>query len=175
MQTSNCLTLVSRSYRRRMISLLRLALDSKNASVAGQAPCSRRTRSNPETIPATLMTIELQSKRRHLTFRMRINRPPRHRFSAYLCQRHRLAGRNDWRARLSQPFAGYRTHDQGRVQRRQPTARWQDKSREVRGGRLAGKRAMINDLAQCVPAHDSLPIRTSHCKYRQERTSRSGT
>ena len=54
-----------------------------------------------------------------------------------------------------------------------PTARWQDKSREVRGGRSAGKRAMIKDLAQCAPAHDSLPIRTSHCKYRHQRTSRS--
>jgi hypothetical protein len=54
-----------------------------------------------------------------------------------------------------------------------PTGRWQDKSREVRGGRSAGKRAMIKDLAQCAPAHDSLPIRTSHCKYSQERASRS--
>ena len=39
----------------------------------------------------------------------------------------------------------------------QPTERWQDKSREVRGGRSAGKRAMIKDLAQCAPAHESLP------------------
>ncbi len=54
-----------------------------------------------------------------------------------------------------------------------PTERWQDKSREVRGGRSAGKRAMIKDLAQCAPAHDSLPIRTSHCNYRQQRTPRS--
>jgi len=54
-----------------------------------------------------------------------------------------------------------------------PTDRWQDKSREVRGRRSAGKRAMIKDLAQCAPAHESLPIRTSHCKYRQQRTSRS--
>ena len=53
-----------------------------------------------------------------------------------------------------------------------PTDRWQDKSREVRGGRSAGKRAMIKDLAQCAPAHESLPIRTSHCKHRQQRTSR---
>ena len=83
-----------------MIFLLRLALHSKYASAAGQAPCSRRTRSNRETNPATHpMTIGLQSNRRHLTFRMRINRPPRHRWSVYLCQRHRLADRNDWRAR----------------------------------------------------------------------------
>ena len=54
-----------------------------------------------------------------------------------------------------------------------PAARWQDKSREVRGGRSAGKSAMIKDLAQCAPAHESLPLRTSHCKYSQERTSRS--
>ena len=54
-----------------------------------------------------------------------------------------------------------------------PTDRWQDKSREVRGGRSAGKRAMIKDLAQCAPALNSLPIRTSHCKYSQERASRS--
>jgi hypothetical protein len=54
-----------------------------------------------------------------------------------------------------------------------PTARWQDKSREARGGRSAGTRAMIKDLAQCAPAHESLPDRASHCKYRQERTSRS--
>jgi hypothetical protein len=51
--------------------------------------------------------------------------------------------------------------------------RWQDKSREARGGRSAGTRAMIKDLAQCAPAHESLPDRASHCKYRQERTSRS--
>jgi hypothetical protein len=54
-----------------------------------------------------------------------------------------------------------------------PTDRWQDKSREARGGRSAGKRAMIKDLAQCAPAHDSLPIRASHCKYKQQRTSRA--
>jgi hypothetical protein len=160
MQTSNCLTLVPRPYRRRMISFLRLALDSKNASAAGQAPCSRRTRSNPETNPATLlMTIELQSNRRHLTFRVRINRAPRHQLSAYLCQRHRVAGRNDWRARLSQPFAGYRTHDQGRVQRRQPTARWQDKSREVRGGRSVGDQrlgTMCSRAAKPAHSHKSL-------------------
>jgi hypothetical protein len=45
-----------------------------------------------------------------------------------------------------------------------PTDRWQDKSREARGGRSAGKRAMIKDLAQCAPAQGSLQIRTSHCK-----------
>jgi hypothetical protein len=59
--------------------------------------------------------------------------------------------------------------------RLQPTERWQDKSREVRGGRSVGKRAMIKDLARCAPAHDSLPIRTSHCRYRQEGTLALGT
>jgi hypothetical protein len=32
---------------------------------------------------------------------------------------------------------------------------------------------MTKDLAQCAPAHESLPDHASHCKYRQERTSRS--
>jgi hypothetical protein len=57
--------------------------------------------------------------------------------------------------------------------RLRPAARWQDKSREARGGRSVGKGAMIKELARCAPAHESLPIRTSHCKYEQERTSRS--
>ena len=61
----------------------------------------------------------------------------------------------------------------GRYGAGQPTGRWQDKSREARGGRSAGKRAMIKDLEQCAPALDSLRIRTSHRKYSQERTSRS--
>ena len=55
----------------------------------------------------------------------------------------------------------------------QPTERWQDKSREVRGVRSAGKRVMIKDLAQCAPVHQSLPIRTSHCQCEQMHTSRS--
>jgi hypothetical protein len=54
-----------------------------------------------------------------------------------------------------------------------PAARWQDKSREERGGRSVGKGAMIKDLARCAPANERLPIRTSYCNYRQERTSRS--
>jgi hypothetical protein len=32
-----------------------------------------------------------------------------------------------------------------------PTERWQDKSREVRGGRSVGKGTVIKDLAQCAP------------------------
>jgi hypothetical protein len=57
----------------------------------------------------------------------------------------------------------------------QPTERWQDKSREVRGGRSVGKREHIRDLAQCAITHDSLPDRASHCKHTQERSSRDGT
>jgi hypothetical protein len=72
--------------------------------------------------------------------------------------------------RVSGDFASV-TMEQGSEGR--PTDRWQDKSREVCGGRSAGKRAMTKELAQCAPAHDSLPIRISHCKYRQQRTSRS--
>jgi hypothetical protein len=53
------------------------------------------------------------------------------------------------------------------------TARWQDKSREARGGRLAGMRGMIKELAQCAPAHQSLPIRTNRCGCKQKHTSRS--
>lgn len=44
----------------------------------------------------------------------------------------------------------------------QPAARWQDKSREVRGCRSAGKRAAINSLAQRAMRHDSLLLRASH-------------
>ena len=40
----------------------------------------------------------------------------------------------------------------------QPTARWQDKSRNVRLGRLAVERRWINDLAQCAPSHDNVQI-----------------
>ena len=56
----------------------------------------------------------------------------------------------------------------------QPTERWQDKSREVRGGRSVGKRKMIKDLARCGFANDSLPDLASHCKHRQQHTSREG-
>jgi hypothetical protein len=54
-----------------------------------------------------------------------------------------------------------------------PTARWQDKSRGARGGRLAGMRGMIKDLAQCAPVRQSALIRTSHCECKQMHTSRS--
>jgi hypothetical protein len=40
----------------------------------------------------------------------------------------------------------------------QPTARWQDKSRNVRPGRMAVERRWINDLAECAPSHDNVQI-----------------
>jgi len=43
-----------------------------------------------------------------------------------------------------------------------PTERWQDKSREVRRGRLAGKGMMIKSLARCATAHDSLSSDVRH-------------
>jgi hypothetical protein len=54
-----------------------------------------------------------------------------------------------------------------------PTARWQDKSRKVRPGRLAVERRCINDLAQCSLWHDNVQIRkttansivNSHCAF----------
>jgi hypothetical protein len=83
------------------------------------------------------------------------------------CRDRSIEGRNDSRAPPSQEFAGRRKNRDSAGWGRptdHPTDRWQDKSREVRGGRLAGKRAMIKDLARCAPAHESLPVRTSHCK-----------
>ena len=41
----------------------------------------------------------------------------------------------------------------------QPTARWQDKSRNVRLGRLAVEHRWINDLAECALSHDNVQIR----------------
>jgi hypothetical protein len=177
MQISNCSTLDPRHHRRRTIPFSGLSLHPKNVTAAGQVRCFRRTRSNPQTSRITLpVTVQLQSNRHHLAFRMRIDRLPTRRSTVCLCQRRLFADRHDWRSPPSQQFAGYRTNDQAAAWRRptdSPTERWQDKSREARRGRLAGKRAMIKDLAQCAPAHESLPDRASHCKYRQERTSRS--
>jgi hypothetical protein len=107
---------------------------------------------------------------------MRIRRPSSHQSTACSCRDRSIEGRNDSRAPPSQEFAGRRKNRDSAGWGRptdHPTDRWQDKSREVRGGRSAGKRAMIKDLARCTPAHESLPDRASHCKYKQERTSRS--
>jgi hypothetical protein len=46
--------------------------------------------------------------------------------------------------RVSRDFASV---TMGQRSEGRPTVRWQDKSREVRGGRSVGKRAMIKDLA----------------------------
>ena len=40
--------------------------------------------------------------------------------------------------------------------RGRPTERWQDKSREVRGGRSGEKGASSKHFAQCAPLRDSL-------------------
>ena len=46
-----------------------------------------------------------------------------------------------------------------------PTERWQDKSREVRRGRLAEKRRHIRHAARGATTHDSLLIHPTHCTY----------
>ena len=56
-----------------------------------------------------------------------------------------------------------------------PTERWQDKSREVRGGRLDDDSAKIGHLARCVPFRDSLSALTSLWKYTHDDTSRMST
>ena len=68
------------------------------------------------------MTIQLQSNRHHLAFRMRIHRPPTRRSTVCLSRHHPFANHNDWHARPSQQFAGYRTNGQEAVWRR-PTDR----------------------------------------------------
>jgi len=52
-----------------------------------------------------------------------------------------------------------------------PTARWQDKSRRLRLARAAEERRHIRHLARGASAHDSLPIRTTTCKFTAPRTS----
>ena len=52
-----------------------------------------------------------------------------------------------------------------------PTARWQDKSREVRGGRMAQERRHIRHLARGATARDSLPIRANPCNITTAHTS----
>ena len=68
------------------------------------------------------MTVQLQSNRHHLAFRMRIHRPPTRRSTVCLSRHHPFANHNDWHARPSQQFAGYRTNGQEAVWRR-PTDR----------------------------------------------------
>jgi hypothetical protein len=56
-----------------------------------------------------------------------------------------------------------------------PTERWQDKSREVRGGRSGEKGASSRHFARCAPLRDSLSARASFCKHTHGYTSRAGT
>jgi hypothetical protein len=53
-----------------------------------------------------------------------------------------------------------------------PTERWQDKSREVRGGRLDDDSAKIEHLARCAPSCDSLFTLTSPWRCTCDDTSR---
>ena len=57
----------------------------------------------------------------------------------------------------------------------QLTARWQDKSREVRGGRSVEKGASSKHFARCAPLRDSLSARASLCKHTHGHTSHAGT
>ena len=52
-----------------------------------------------------------------------------------------------------------------------PTARWQDKSRRLRLGRVVEECRNIKRLARGATAHDSLPIRTTPCNFTTARTS----
>ena len=54
-----------------------------------------------------------------------------------------------------------------------PTARWQDKSREVRGGRVAQERRQIRHFARGATKHDSLQIGATPWKIDTTCTSRA--
>jgi hypothetical protein len=56
----------------------------------------------------------------------------------------------------------------------QPTNGRQDKSREVRPGRMGEDSRHINDLARCAPSRDSLHVSQRQAKS-MIRTPRSGT
>jgi len=55
----------------------------------------------------------------------------------------------------------------------QPTARWQDKSRKVRRGRVAEELRCIKDLRRGARGPHSLLICTTHCDFATTRTSRA--
>ena len=55
------------------------------------------------------------------------------------------------------------------------TERWQDKSREVRGGRSGEKDASSKHFGRCAPLRDSLSARASFCKHTHGYTSHAGT
>jgi len=53
-----------------------------------------------------------------------------------------------------------------------PTERWQDKSREVRGGRSVGDGTNIRHFARCASSRDSPPTLTSPWRCTRDDTSR---
>ncbi len=53
----------------------------------------------------------------------------------------------------------------------QPTERWQDKSREVRGGRSGEAGMRIKSLSRCAHSRDSLSRRISLWKCTHDHTS----
>ena len=52
-----------------------------------------------------------------------------------------------------------------------PTARWQDKSREARPGRSVGKWRPIRHIARCATKGDSLQLRATLCSLDTSCTS----
>jgi hypothetical protein len=56
-----------------------------------------------------------------------------------------------------------------------PTERWQDKSREVRGGRSGEEGMRIKRLARCATLCDSLSGRISSWQCTHDHTSRPST
>jgi hypothetical protein len=56
-----------------------------------------------------------------------------------------------------------------------PTERWQDKSREVRGGRSVGEGAIMWHFARCASLRDSLSALASLWHYTDHHTSRVST
>jgi hypothetical protein len=54
---------------------------------------------------------------------------------------------------------------------RDPTVRWQDKSRSLRLGRSGEELRHIRQFARGATAHYSLPSRTSPCSFTTARTS----
>jgi hypothetical protein len=54
-----------------------------------------------------------------------------------------------------------------------PTERWQDKSREVRRGRMFEESRHTRHFARGATAHDSLPLQTTPWYFSTTRTSRA--
>jgi hypothetical protein len=56
---------------------------------------------------------------------------------------------------------------------RDPSARWQDKSRKLRRGRAVEERKHFKHLARGAPAHDSLPLCVTRWHCSTAHTSRT--